>query len=52
MTRYEKQRTENTMSLRALEAKKSAMEQEEAAVDKTIAETEARPTAAGIPAVL
>jgi hypothetical protein len=41
MAMYEKQRTENTMSLRALEAKKSALEQEEAAVDKTIAETEA-----------
>merc|ERR1719377_83847 len=41
MAEYEKQRSENTASLRALEAKKSALEQEEAAVDKKIAETEA-----------
>merc|ERR1719352_605134 len=41
MAEYEKLRSESTASLHALEAKKSAMEQEEAAVDKKIAETEA-----------
>merc|ERR1719352_1378635 len=41
MAEYEKLRSESTAALHALEAKKSALEQEEAAVDKEIAETEA-----------
>merc|ERR1719316_2451796 len=41
MAEYEKLRSESTAALHALEAKQSALEQEEAAVDKEIAETEA-----------
>ena len=42
MTSYEQLRSESTASLHALEAKKSALEQEEAGVDKSIASEEAK----------